>query len=120
MGHPEIELSLTSFVIASLAVWRVTHLLNAEHGPWGLGMGLRQWAGKGMLGQMLGCFYCLSFWVALPFVPWLTLHPASAAVAWFGLSGAAILLQRFSDRTPPVAAWHEDEPPPSGFPENPP
>jgi len=111
MGHPEIDLSLTSFLIASLAVWRVTHLLNAEHGPWGLGMGLRRLAGKSLFGQALACFYCLSFWVALPFVPWLTRQPASAAVAWFGLSGAAILLQRLSDRRPPPAAWHEDDAP---------
>jgi len=112
LGDTEIDLSPTSFAIASLAVWRVTHLLNAEHGPWGLSAGLRQRAGQGIVGQALACFYCLSFWVALPFVPWLTLQPASALVAWFGLSGAAILLQRLSDRTPPPAAWHEDEAPP--------
>jgi hypothetical protein len=107
-----MELSLTSFVIASLAVWRMTHLLNAEHGPWDLGVKLRQWAGPGQIGQALTCFYCLSFWVALPFVPWLTLQPAGALVVWFALSGAAILLQRVSDPSPPPAAWHEEELPP--------
>lgn len=112
LGDTEIDLSPTSFVIASLAVWRVTHLLNAEHGPWGWMAGLRQRAGSGLVGQVLDCFYCLSIWVALPFVPWLTRQPAAALVAWLGLSGAAILLQRFSDRTPPAASWHEDEPPP--------
>ena len=120
LGDSEIDLSLTSFAIASLAVWRVTHLLNAEHGPWGLSAGLRQRAGQGLIGQALDCFYCLSIWVALPFVPWLTLQPASALVAWFGLSGAAILLNRFSDRTPPPATWHEDEPASPLNPENPP
>jgi len=104
-----MDFSLAAFAIASLAVWRVTHLLNAEQGPWGLCARLRQWAGQGLLGQALACFYCLSFWVALPLVPWLTMQPASALVAWFGLSGAAILLQRLSDRAPPAAAWHEED-----------
>lgn len=109
MGNPEIDLSLSAFVIASLAVWRVTHLISNEHGPWGLGLALRKLAGNGMLGKMVGCFYCLSFWVALPCVPWLTRQPLTGLVAWFGLSGAAILLQRLTDRSPPPAAWHEDE-----------
>jgi hypothetical protein len=108
-----MDLSPTSFVIAALAVWRVTHLLNAEHGPWDLSMKLRQRVGQGLIGQALACFYCLSFWVALPFVPWLTMQPASALVAWFALSGAAILMQRVSEPSPPPAAWHEEELPPS-------
>lgn len=93
----------------------MTHLLHAEDGPWDLAARLRQAAGGGMAGRMVGCFYCLSVWVALPFVPWLTRDAAGAAVAWAGLSGAAILLERITDRSPPPAAWHED--PPGGNPD---
>jgi len=48
-------------VVASLAVWRVTHLLNAEDGPWDLAARLRARLGDGPLGRMLGCFYCWLF-----------------------------------------------------------
>lgn len=112
MGDPEIELSITGFVVASLAVWRVTQLLSAEDGPWELAARLRARLGSGALGRMLGCFYCLSVWVALPFVPWLTGQPVSGLVVWAGLSGAAIVIERVTDRSPPPpAAWHEEDPP---------
>lgn len=95
-------------MVASLAVWRVTHLLNAEDGPWDLAARLRARLGDGPLGRMLGCFYCLSVWVALPFVPWITRSPGSGLVVWAALSGAAIVVERLTDRSPPPAAWHED------------
>lgn len=49
--------------------------------------------------------------VGAPVVPWLTLQPASALVAWAGLSGLAIVIERVSERAPPPAAWHEEPPP---------
>ena len=52
--------------------------------------------------------YCLSVWVALPFVPWITRSPGSGLVVWAALSGAAIVVERLTDRSPPPAAWHED------------
>ena len=54
-------------VLGSLVTWRLTHLLNAEDGPWQVLVKLRRAAGDGMLGQLLDCFYCLSLWVAAPF-----------------------------------------------------
>ena len=53
-------------LLAVLAVWRVTHLLHAEDGPWDVVARLRGWAGDGLLGRMMDCFYCASLWVALP------------------------------------------------------
>jgi len=109
MGHPEV--AFWPFVVASLAVWRVTHLLQAEDGPWELAARLRAALGSGPVGRVFDCFYCLSVWVALPFVPWITGQPASGLVVWAALSGAAIVIERLSDRTPPAAAWHEEPPP---------
>jgi hypothetical protein len=99
-------LSGWAFLIASLAVWRVTHLLHAEDGPWNLVVWLRRRLGDGLFGRMVQCFYCLSVWVAVPFVPWLTGEPFSALVAWAALSGAAVIIERVTDRSPPAAAWH--------------
>ena len=49
-----------------LAVWRLTHLLNAEDGPWDTVVRLRLWLAAGFWGRLLDCFYCLSLWIALP------------------------------------------------------
>lgn len=98
---------LLAFVLASLAVWRVTHLLNAEDGPWDLAARLRARLGP-MLARAVGCFYCLSVWVALPFTPWLTREPAAFIVTWMALSAAAIVIERLTGRTA-TAVWHEGE-----------
>ena len=53
--------------LATLGVWRLTHLLQAEDGPWDLAVRLRRAAGDGFAGKLLDCFDCLSLWIAAPF-----------------------------------------------------
>jgi hypothetical protein len=114
--------SLTSFVIAAFAVWRLTHLLHAEDGPWRLAARARAALGDGAASHIVGCFYCLSVWVALLVAPWLSGQPLDLLVATAGLSGAAIVIERISGaferhaqaeaaavpEPPPAARWHED------------
>jgi hypothetical protein len=99
-----------SFVLASLAVWRVTHLLHAEDGPWSVLVRLRAPLAGNELGKMVGCFYCLSIWVALPFAALGTGGGWALATVWPALSGVAILLERLTDRPPPAPFWHEPPP----------
>jgi hypothetical protein len=54
------------FIAFALAVWRVTHLLAHEDGPWDVVTRLRRWAGGGFWGQLMDCFYCMSLWIAAP------------------------------------------------------
>ena len=85
----------------------MTHLLQAEDGPWSLAARWRAWLGVGLWGQMFACFYCLSVWVAAVAVPWLTPDGlATGSVVWAALSGTAILIER-------VHAWFDDEPAPA-------
>lgn len=103
-------LPITSLLLAVLAVWRVTHLLNAEDGPADVFVRLRRLVGSGLLGRLMDCFYCLSLWVALPFAWALGGTTFERALLWFGLSGGAILLERATDRAypaPPPAFWQE-------------
>ena len=67
--HPAIAIGRAFYwlALAILALWRVTHLLNAEDGPWGAVAWLRGRAGDRFWGQLLDCFYCLSLWLAVPF-----------------------------------------------------
>jgi hypothetical protein len=80
--------------LAVLAVWRVTHLLHAEDGPWDVLAKFRGGLGAGVLGQMLDCFYCASVWIALPFAWAVGETPGERLLLWPALSGAAVLLQR--------------------------
>jgi hypothetical protein len=96
--------------IGILAVWRVTHLLHAEDGPWDLVIGLRRFAGRGMLGRLLDCFYCLSIWTAMPFAYVLEESWIHRLVLWPALSAGAALLERITspDEAGASAKYVED------------
>jgi hypothetical protein len=87
-----------SLALGILAVWRLTHLLNAEDGPWDLLVSLRRLAGSSSWGSLLDCFNCLSLWIALPFAIVLGEHWVERMLLWLGFSAGAILLER---ATPP-------------------
>jgi hypothetical protein len=80
-------------VLGVLAVWRVTHLLHVEHGPGGLFAGVRAALARLGLGELAGCFFCLSLWTAAPAAWWLGDGWAERVVAWLALSAGAILLE---------------------------
>ena len=86
-----------------LSAWRVTHLLQAEDGPWDFVVRLRLWAADGFWGRLLDCFYCLSIWVALPLAAAIGESWLERALLWPALSGGEILLQQMTDRTVPAA-----------------
>ena len=82
------------FALASLAVWRVTHLLAEEDGPADAVVRVRAGLGSGRLGELMDCFFCLSLWVAAPASLAVTRRGRELPVAWLALSGAACLLER--------------------------
>jgi hypothetical protein len=89
----------------------VTHLLHAEDGPRDLLVRLRRLAGDSVWGKMLDCFYCLSIWTAVPFAWALGTTWKARLFLWPALSGAAILLERATSRSPqnaPLADWYEE------------
>lgn len=79
-----------------LTVWRVTHFLNAEDGPWDVFVRLRRMVGEGFLGALLDCFYCLSVWIAAPIAYWLGEGWKEQLLLWPALSAGAILLERLT------------------------
>jgi hypothetical protein len=103
--------SMTPFyplLLGILGVWRVTHLLHAEDGPAGIFARLRRRVGNGFWGGLLDCFYCLSLWVAAAFAGGLGTGISECLWLWPALSGAAILLERPSDRQP-APYWKEED-----------
>jgi hypothetical protein len=87
-----------TFIILLLAVWRITHLVQAEDGPFDLIFKLRKLAGNGFIGKLMDCFYCLSIWVALPPAFYFGKGWSQKIIIWLALSGGAILLEKFSNK----------------------
>jgi hypothetical protein len=97
-------------ILGTLCVWRITHLLNAEDGPWDLLARLRRRVGDGFWGGLLDCFYCLSLWVALPFTALLGASWRERLLLWPALSGAAILLERLTARgSDPAPVYYAED-----------
>lgn len=86
------------FLLGTLCVWRITHLLNAEDGPGDVVVHLRRRIGEGFFGQLLDCFYCLSVWIAAPLAMLLGKKLGERALLWPALSAGAVLLERVTDR----------------------
>lgn len=98
-------MTLAWLLAGVLAVWRLTHLLHAEDGPWAMSARLRNAAGEGSFGDLLDCFYCLSLWISAAVALLIGDSPAQWLLLWLGLSGGAILLDRV---TAPMPAYVED------------
>jgi hypothetical protein len=100
-------------LLGILAVWRVTHLLNAEDGPWDLFVRVRQIMGNSSWGALLDCFYCLSLWIAAPFANWLGAGWKESLLLWPALSAGAILVEglvsRLRENEPPRALYFEEQ-----------
>jgi hypothetical protein len=92
------DVSITGFVICTLAVWRVSHLFSQEDGPFDLVFKFRKLFGQGFFGKLLDCFYCLSIWVAIPFACVLTHDWLTGVIVWLGLSGGACVLFKIFDK----------------------
>jgi len=103
-----VNVSFYWFGVAVLGVWRLTHLLNAEDGPWDVMVRLRRLAGTRMFGRLMDCFYCLSVWTAAPFAYFLHGTWRERLLVWPALSAGAILIERLTNRAP-AASYHEAE-----------
>ena len=89
------------FVLGALCVWRLTHLVVVEDGPWRILARLRE-SRDGLWSGLLACFYCLSLWIALPLAILIGETTFERALLWPALSAAAILMERTT--TPAQAA----------------
>jgi alkylhydroperoxidase family enzyme len=103
-----IELNSAAAVPAVLAVWRVTHLLVAEDGPWNAFAHLRRAAAAVRLQRLADCFYCASVWIAVPFALLIARDWRDLAMWIPALSGGAIVLERLTAHNEP-AVWTEEK-----------
>lgn len=92
------EVDGTAFILCALAVWRITHLVALEDGPFDLVFTFRKKVGDNVVGSLLDCFLCLSLWVAAPFAVLVSDTWVGRLVGWLALSGAASSLYMVTDR----------------------
>jgi len=88
--------SAVRFGIASLAAWRLTHLIVEEDGPADVVVRVRRRVGDGMAGAAMDCFYCFSVWAGAAFAPAVTRRRRQLPLVALALSGAACLLERMT------------------------
>jgi len=104
------DLDFVTVLLAVLAVWRITHLVVAEEGPWKLFAHLRRAAATIRLERLAGCFYCASVWIAIPFALLIARQWQTIVICIPALSGGAIALERLTARED-AALWIEEEKP---------
>lgn len=79
-----------AFVLATLATYRVAHMIAREDGPFDIFVLMRDKVGQDKwYGRGLACVLCLSFWIALPAaliagLPWF--------IGWLSVAGAVMVL----------------------------
>ena len=105
-----MEQTIFYLSLSILAVWRITHMLGKEDGPFDIIFLMRKKAGAGFFGSLLDCFYCLSIWIALPFGLWLGTNWYEKILVWLAVSGAACLLEQATAKNdqPPKTDYYED------------
>ena len=84
-------------ILGVLAVWRITHLLNAEDGPREIFVRLRRGVGEGFVGSLLDCFFCLSLWVGAPIAAWLAESWKEGVLLWLAVSGGASVIHKVTE-----------------------
>jgi hypothetical protein len=98
-------------IIGILGMWRLTHLLHNEEGPWGVLRRLRESMMKGTFRNAVSCFHCLGMWMALPAAIWIGEDWPERIALWLALAGGASLLERATQNTvAPAVNYFEDAP----------
>ena len=103
-------------ILGALTTWRLTHLFNAEDGPWQMFVRIRRAAGDSFVGELLDCFYCLSLWIAAPLAVLLGRSWPERLLLIPALSAAAIVVERMTaPAAPPMPLYIEDQEVPDGM-----
>ena len=102
-------MQLVPFVAGVLAVWRLSHLVVEEDGPWDVFLHLRNGVRRIGFGRLFGCFLCFSVWAAVPFALLLGTRWQEVVLLVPALSGGAILLERATQSPFDPPAWVEEQ-----------
>jgi hypothetical protein len=88
---------LETYLILPVVVWRLTHLISMEDGPFDLIIKLRKLLGQSFFGKLMDCFYCLSIWIGLAAAFLITANWKVILLCLF-YSGTALLLEKITNK----------------------
>jgi hypothetical protein len=89
---------LEKYMILVIVVWRLTHLVSAEDGPFDLIIKTRKLAGNSFFGKLMDCFYCLSIWIGLLVAWYAGKNAEEIVILCLYYSGASILLEKITNK----------------------
>lgn len=96
------------FTCASLATWRLAHLLAQEDGPGDVVLRLRARLGATLAGDAMDCIHCMALWIAAPMALVVAHDGAGWLLAWLAIAGAASLAARLAERSAPINEGERD------------
>jgi hypothetical protein len=89
---------VVKYFIIVVVVWRITHLISAEDGPFEVIIKFRKLLGNSIFGKLMDCFYCLSVWIGLLCSFVAAGNPKEIIILTLYYSGGAILIEKFSNK----------------------
>jgi hypothetical protein len=89
---------LEKYLIMVIVVWRLTHLICAEDGPFDLIIKLRKLLGNSFFGKLMDCFYCLSIWIGLLCALFEGDNVWQIIILTLYYSGASLLLEKLTNK----------------------
>jgi hypothetical protein len=91
-------ITIEKYFLLVIVVWRLTHLISAEDGPFDLIIKLRKAAGQSFFGKLMDCFYCLSIWIGLAAAFLASRNAKEIIILCLYYSGASILLEKLTNK----------------------
>jgi hypothetical protein len=88
------------YFVITIIVWRITHLISSEDGPFDIIIRFRKLLGESFWGKLMDCFYCLSIWIGLLCACVEANGIREGIILTLYYSGSAILLEKLTDKTP--------------------
>lgn len=89
---------LVKYLVIVIVVWRLTHLITTEDGPFDLIIKLRKGVGNSFLGKLMDCFYCLSIWIGLAFAIYSEKNVEMIIIFTLYYSGSSILIEKLTNK----------------------
>ncbi len=90
--------TLEKYFIIIVVVWRLTHLISAEDGPFDLIIKLRKLFGNSFFGKLMDCFYCLSIWIGFACACYAGNNLKEIIILTLYYSGTSILLEKLTNK----------------------
>lgn len=91
-------IGIEKYLIFVIVVWRLTHLISSEDGPFDIIFKIRRAIGNNFFGKLMDCFYCLSVWFGLACAFYTGGNAMEIIILTLYYSGVSILLERLTNK----------------------